>query len=48
VCDVTQWEFEFSNDHKPLRFNGDNAYPYNFDKLKILFGIDGNEEDEGE
>ena len=50
VCDGTQWEleFEFSNGHKPLRFNGDNAYPYNFDKLKMLFGIDDTEEDEDE
>jgi len=50
VCDGTQWElkFEFSNGHKPVRFNGDNAYPYNFDKLKMLFGIDDTEEDEDE
>jgi len=50
VCDGTQWEleFEFSNGHKPVRFCGDNAYPYNFDKLKMLFGIDDTEEDEDE
>lgn len=50
VCDGTQWEleFEFSNGHKPVRFLGDNAYPYNFDKLKMLFGIDDTEEDEDE
>jgi len=50
VCDGTQWELEleFSNGHKPVRFYGDNAYPYNFDKLKMLFGIDDTEEDEDE
>lgn len=50
VCDGTQWEleFEFSNGHKALRFNGDNAYPYNFDKLKMLFDIDDTVEDEDE
>lgn len=41
VCDGTQWEIEitYSNGHKPVRFYGDNAYPYNFDSLKELFGI---------
>jgi len=50
VCDGTQWdlEFEYNNGHKPLRINGDNSYPYNFDKLKILFGIDDTEEGEDE
>jgi len=45
--DGTQWEleFEFSKCHKPLRFNGDNAYPYNFDKLKLLFGIDDTDDE---
>lgn len=48
VCDGTQWEleFEYNNDHKPVKFNGDNSYPYNFDKFKLLFGIDETEEDE--
>lgn len=34
VCDGTQWEleFEYNNGHKPVRFDGDNAYPYNFKK----------------
>lgn len=42
VCDGTQWEleFEYNNGHKPVRFNGDNSYPYNFGKFKKLFGID--------
>ena len=47
VCDGTQWEleFEYSNGHKPVRFDGDNSYPYNFDKFQRLFGIDVTEED---
>lgn len=46
VHDGTQWEleFEYKNGHKPVRFDGDNSYPYNFDKFLILFGI--NESDE--
>ena len=51
VCDGTQWEleFEYSNGHKPARFNGDNSYPYNFDKFQMLFGIENTgEEDEDE
>ena len=50
VCDGTQWEleFEYNNGHKPVRFNGDNSYPYNFDKFQMLFGIDAIEEDENE
>ena len=50
VCDGTQWEmeFEYNNGHKPVRFDGDNAYPYNFNKLKMLFGIFDVEEDEEE
>ncbi len=48
VCDGTQWEleFEYSNGHKPVRFDGDNSYPYNFDKLQMLFCIDVTEEDD--
>lgn len=50
ICDGTQWEleFEYKNGHKPARFNGDNSYPYNFDKFQMLFGIDVTEEDEDE
>ena len=50
VCDGTQWdlEIEFNNGHKPLRFNGDNSYPYNFDKFMLLFGINDSEENEEE
>lgn len=47
IFDGTQWNlvFEYSNGHKPVRFNGDNSYPYNFDKFQSLFGIDVTEED---
>lgn len=50
MCDGTQWEleFEYNNGHKPVRFDGDNAYPYNFKKVKMLFGIFDVEEDEEE
>lgn len=39
VLDGTQWELEiyFSNEQKPVRIYGDNAYPYNFDQLSELF-----------
>lgn len=48
VCDGTQWElvFEYDNGHRPVKFDGDNSYPYNFDKFQILFGIDDTEEDD--
>ena len=50
VCDGTQWEleFEYYNGHKPVRFDGDNSYPYNFDKFQMLFGVEeaGEEEDD--
>lgn len=47
MCDVTQWglKFEYNNGHKPLRFYGDNSYPYNFDKFQILLRIDDTKED---
>jgi len=50
VCDGTQWEleFEYNNGDKPVRFDGDNSYPYNFDKLQMFFGIDDTEEDADE
>ena len=42
VFDGTQWEleFEYSNGHKSVRFNGDNSYSYNFDRFMMLSGID--------
>ena len=47
VCDGTQWEleFEYNNGQRPVRFNGDNSFPYNFDKFQMLFGIDDVKED---
>lgn len=50
VCDGTQWvlEFEYTNSRKPVMFDGDNSYPYNFNKFQMLFGIDDTEEDEDE
>jgi hypothetical protein len=50
VCDGTQWEleFEYNNGQKPVRFNGDNSYPYNFNKFQMLFGIEEAGEDEDE
>ena len=38
VLDGTQWELEihYSNDKKPVKIYGDNAYLYNFDRLKDL------------
>lgn len=50
VCDGTQWELEieYNNGHRPVIFNGDNSYPYNFDKFQMLFGIDVTVEDEDE
>jgi hypothetical protein len=50
VCDGTQWELEieYNNGHRPVRFNGDNSYPYNFDKFQMLFGINVTVKDEDE
>ncbi|KGP76506.1 hypothetical protein JT05_04300 [Desulfosporosinus sp. Tol-M] len=50
VCDGTQWEleFEYNNEHKPVRIDGDNSYPYNFNKFQMLFGIDETDENEDE
>ena len=40
VMDGTQWHLEiyFSNGHRPVKFHGSNAYPYNFDSALDLFG----------
>lgn len=42
ICDGTQWELSiyYDGDIKPVRIYGDNAYPYNFDKLLELLGKD--------
>ena len=44
VMDGTQWHLYiyFSNGHKPLKIEGNNAYPYNFNKLTVLINIDPN------
>jgi hypothetical protein len=48
VMDGTQWHLEiyFSNGHRPVKIHGDNAYPYNFNRLLELFEIEN--EDIGE
>ena len=48
VLDGTQWELtiEFSDGHKPFKTGGSNAYPYNFDVLKELLGVESDDEDE--
>lgn len=48
VLDGTQWELtiEFYDEHKPFKTGGSNAYPYNFDALKELLGVEPDEEDE--
>ena len=47
VLDGTQWELEihYSNNTKPVKIYGDNAYPYNFDRLKDLLMCDDSEEE---
>ena len=48
VLDGTQWSLhiEYNNGIKPISYYGSNSYPYNFDKLKALFGIDDDIDDE--
>lgn len=48
VLDGTQWELtiEFSDGHRPFKSGGSNAYPYNFDALKELLGVEPDDEDE--
>jgi hypothetical protein len=48
ILDGTQWELtiEFSDRHKPFKTGGSNAYPYNFDALQEVLGIDPDTEDE--
>lgn len=48
VLDGTQWELtiEFSDGHKPFKTGGSNAYPYNFDAIKELLGVEPDDEDE--
>ena len=42
ILDGTQWNLDiyFSNGHKPVKFYGNNAYPYNFNRLLDLFEIE--------
>jgi hypothetical protein len=46
VLDGTQWNLtiEFSDEHKPFKTGGSNAYPYNFDALKELLGVEPDDE----
>ena len=48
VLDGTHWslEFEYNNGHNAIRFSGDNSYPYNFEKLERLLGIEELVDDE--
>lgn len=47
VLDGTQWDLtiEFSDGHKPFKTGGSNAFPYNFDALEELLGVDRDEEE---
>ena len=47
VLDGIQWELEihYSNNTKPVKIYGDNAYPYNFARLKDLLMCDDLEEE---
>ena len=42
VCDGTQWtlEIKYAKGKKPVKIYGDNAYPYNFNRLKNLMMCD--------
>lgn len=46
--DGTQWELtiEFSDGHKSFKIACSNAYPYNFDAIQELLGIDSGEDEE--
>lgn len=43
VCDGVQWRMciEFNDGIRAVSFSGDNACPYNFDKLLELLDVDG-------
>ena len=42
VMDGTQWGLEiyYSNGHRAVKINGNNAYPYNFDRVLELFEME--------
>lgn len=46
IMDGTEWELklEFKGEHRTVSFHGCNAYPYNFEDLQELLGIDDDEE----
>lgn len=48
VLDGTEWDLriEYSNGHKPIKIEGINEYPYNFDALQAFFGMEEEEEEE--
>ena len=41
VLDGTQWsmKIDYGGKLKPIVFEGDNAFPYNFEQVKALFGV---------
>lgn len=45
VLDGISWDLElsFSDGGESVKYTGSNAYPYNFDKLKFLMGMDEDE-----
>lgn len=48
VCDGTQWHLHifYSNGTKPVKIEGSNAYPYNFNRLMELLEIESWEDEE--
>ena len=42
ILDGTQWELEiyFSDNRKPVKIYGSNEYPYNFNELMDMFGVE--------
>lgn len=47
ILDGTQWELTITyKSGKVAKYGGSNAYPYNFDDLCQLFGIDNSDEEE--
>lgn len=42
VLDGMQWSLDIAywNNQKPIKFRGVNAYPYNFESIKELLGVD--------
>lgn len=42
ILDGTQWylKVEYSNGIRPVKYEGDNVFPWNFEELCALFGMD--------